>query len=94
MNTAITAIALANDVTITRAAEFFHGELSEALDKAAIGPDDLVALTDFGRVAALTDRVGSKKLSAMDSTEMPRLLLVTAVQDPHLAEFVEHCIKN
>lgn len=98
MDTTITAIALADDITIIRAAEFFHRELSKAIRDFDINEDELLALASglqgFDQTLNAAGRYEDKELGVADSVALVRRLLVTAAQDPHLTVFVEHCVND
>lgn len=99
MNAATRAIALADDVSIVRALEYFHAEVSKALP-ASTG--DLLGQLDGlpnraqcigGLIAFLGDSTG-KDLSAADSVSLARWVLVTAAESPDGERFVLHCVQD
>jgi hypothetical protein len=98
MNEAMKAIALADDVSIIRAAEYLHETLSNALQFSGVTQTELVGIAnssqevrDFLDVARM--RAG-ETLNAFESVVATRQLLVAAAQDASLAGVVAHCIAN
>lgn len=98
MNKALTAIALADDVTVIRAFEFFERQVADALERAGIPHDHLIGPASTN--AALRDIVdlvrvqGDEYASDADAVTATRAILVAAASDPTFESFVEHCIAN
>ncbi len=98
MNNTILAIAQTDDVSIIRATEYFHTAASKALINEKISIQELNELLNtnntFKYIVDLAEKDGEKELNIADSIEMARLIFITAAQDPKLAAFVEHCLKD
>ena len=98
MNTALTAIALADDVTVIRAFEYFERQMADSLKRAGIPYDQLIGPARTN--AALRDIVdlarvqGDEYVSDADAVTATRAILVAAASDPTFERFVEHCIAN
>lgn len=99
MNAATRAIALADDVSIVRALEFFHTEISRSLPAST---KDLLEQLDSlpnreqnigDLIAYLSDSAG-KDLNAADSVSLARWILVTAADSPDGERFVFHCVQE
>lgn len=92
MNKAIRAIALSDDISIIRAFEYFHGELSGALQATM---QELEKVLATAGAAAIVDYVREREEHALDpvgSVETARFLLVSAADKPGLSELVLRCV--
>jgi hypothetical protein len=97
LNAAIRAIALADDVSIVRALEYFHAEVSKVLHASTADLlQQLSALRDreqsVGALISFLGESAGKDLSAADSVSLARWILVTAAESPSAEGFVLHCV--
>lgn len=99
LNAATRAIALADDVSIVRALEFFHAELSKVLPAST---DELLKQFDglpnreqsVGSLVAFLGESAGKDLSTADSVSLARWILVTAADSQDGERFVLHCVQD
>ena len=98
MNKAIKAIALADDVSIVRAADYFVAMARNAMNQAGIELQELIDLASIDpALTAITQAAEHRpdtKFNAADSTDATRRVLVTAAEDPTLTAIVEHCVSH
>ena len=99
MNAAIKAIALADDISIVRAAQFFHAELFQARSTL---PSELLPWLDelpsrdesVGVLVSYLNHNAGQELSAANSVTLARWLLVMAAEASQAEQFVLHCVEN
>lgn len=99
MHDTIKTIALSDDISVIRVAEFFYSQLTIATNNSAISKNELCALASsidgFVDIDKVLKLHGDTYLSTANSIVMTRRLLVlAAVLDPNLANFIEHCFQN
>lgn len=99
MHDTIKTIALSDDISVIRVAEFFYSQLTIATNNSTISKNELCELASsidgFVDIDKVLKQHGDAYLSTANSIVMTRRLLVLAAdQDPNLAKFIEHCFQN
>lgn len=99
MHDTIKTIALSDDISVIRVAEFFYNQLTMATNNSSISKNELFSLASsidgFVDIDNVLKLHSDTYLSTAHSIEMVRRLLVVAAGiDQKLANFIEHCFKN
>lgn len=92
MNDAIRAIARADDFSIVRAFEYFHRELSQALQAPLSELEDLCTGEHAAGLLALLRDKEDQALGDTSSILLAREILVDAAEDPGLQPVVLRCV--